>query len=46
MSLKQIQEDRGVSENTIRTQIAHILAKTGAANQRELVKLLGSLPAA
>ena len=44
LSLKQMQEDRGVSENTIRTQITHILSKTATANQRELVRLLGSLP--
>lgn len=43
-SLSQIQADRGVSENTIRTQLAHVLAKTGTSNQRELVRLLSALP--
>jgi DNA-binding CsgD family transcriptional regulator/PAS domain-containing protein len=42
-SLSQIQARRRVSENTIRSQLARILAKTGTANQRELVRLVTSL---
>jgi DNA-binding CsgD family transcriptional regulator len=45
-SLHAIQQRRGVSENTVRTQLAHVLAKTGTANQRELVRLMAMVPAA
>ena len=43
-SLGSIQIRRGVSENTIRTQLAHVFAKTRTANQRELVRLLSVVP--
>lgn len=42
-SLGELREERGVTENTIRTQLAQVLAKTGTANQRELVRLLAYL---
>lgn len=45
-SLGAIRQRRGVSENTVRTQLAHVLSKTGTANQRELVRLLSLVPVA
>jgi DNA-binding CsgD family transcriptional regulator/PAS domain-containing protein len=42
--LGAIQARRGVSENTIRTQLAHVFAKTRTNNQRELVRLLSLVP--
>lgn len=44
-SLLEIRARRCVTENTIRTQLAHVFAKTGTANQRELVRLLSLVPA-
>lgn len=44
-SLNTIGVRRGVSENTIRSQLAHVFAKTRTANQRELVRLLSMVPA-
>jgi len=44
-SLASIQLRRGVSENTIRSQLAHVFAKTRTGNQRELVRLLSMVPA-
>lgn len=44
-SLNTIRVRRGVSENTIRSQLAHVFAKTRTANQRELVRLLSMVPA-
>jgi DNA-binding CsgD family transcriptional regulator len=43
-SLGDIVAERGISDNTIRTQIASVLRKAGVANQRELVRMLGLLP--
>jgi DNA-binding CsgD family transcriptional regulator len=43
-SLAQIGGEHQVSENTLRTQLASILRKTGTANQRELVRILNLLP--
>lgn len=45
-SLRDIRARRGVSENTVRTQLARVLDKTGTANQRELVRLLALVPGA
>jgi DNA-binding CsgD family transcriptional regulator len=43
-SVAEIMEGRGVTENTVRTQLASILRKTDTANQRDLVRLIGLLP--
>ncbi len=43
-SLAEFAAQHRVSDNTLRTQIASILHKTGTENQRELVRLLGLLP--
>jgi DNA-binding CsgD family transcriptional regulator len=43
-SLAEYGAERGVTENTLRTQLAHVLRKTGTANQRHLVRVLGLLP--
>jgi DNA-binding CsgD family transcriptional regulator len=43
-SLMEMGNARAVSENTLRTQLASTLRKTGTSNQRELVRLLGLLP--
>jgi len=43
-SLAEFGAEHRVSDNTLRTQIASVLRKTGAGNQRELVHLLGMLP--
>ncbi|MCG7509373.1 hypothetical protein [Mesorhizobium retamae] len=43
-SLADYAAEHRVSDNTLRTQIASILHKTGTENQRELVRLLGLLP--
>ncbi|MBR2691623.1 MAG: hypothetical protein IKE42_27525 [Aquamicrobium sp.] len=43
-SLARYAAEHKVSDNTLRTQIASILHKTGTENQRELVRLLGLLP--
>ena len=42
--LPQIAAERGLSENTLRTQVASILAKTGTRNQKDLIRLIGILP--
>lgn len=44
LTAAEISEARGVSVNTVRTQIANILAKTGAQSARELCVILGRLP--
>lgn len=41
---KEIARQRGVQLSTIRTQIKMIFAKTGAARQTDLVKLIARLP--
>ena len=41
---KEIARQRGVQVSTIRTQIKMIFAKTGAARQTDLVKLIARLP--
>ncbi|MDB5451430.1 MAG: hypothetical protein JWO33_8 [Caulobacteraceae bacterium] len=43
-SLAEIRMEKGVSENTVRTQLAHVFSKTGVASQRELVRLLAMIP--
>jgi DNA-binding CsgD family transcriptional regulator/PAS domain-containing protein len=43
-SLAEIGEARGVSEATLRTQLAQVLRKTETTSQRQLVRLLGQLP--
>ena len=43
-SIAQIVAARGVSRNTVRTQLAGILRKTGTHRQSELVRLLHLLP--
>ncbi len=42
--LLTVAPDRGRSINTIRTQLARVMAKTGVNRQSELVRLLASLP--
>ncbi len=37
-------ETRGVKISTVRSHLAQTLAKTGTANQRDLVRLIGMLP--
>jgi DNA-binding CsgD family transcriptional regulator len=44
-SVQEHMEERGVSHNTVKTQLKRILAKTGTRRQAELVKLLLSGPA-
>ncbi|MBO0906334.1 helix-turn-helix transcriptional regulator [Jiella sonneratiae] len=39
-SLSQIAKQRGVAVSTVRTQLGHIMGKTGTARQAELVALL------
>jgi DNA-binding CsgD family transcriptional regulator len=41
---EEIALSRGVRVSTLRTQLAEIFARTGAENQRDLVRLLGMLP--
>jgi len=43
-SLAEIGAELRVTENTLRTQIASVLRKTGTANQRELVRMLNLVP--
>ena len=43
-SLAEYGAERKVTENTLRTQLAHVLRKTDTGSQRELVRLLGLLP--
>lgn len=43
-SLAEVVAWRGVTENTLRTQLASVLRKTGASSQRDLVRLLSLLP--
>ncbi|MBN9062783.1 MAG: hypothetical protein J0H41_10120 [Rhizobiales bacterium] len=43
-SLAEIGAESRVTENTLRTQVASALRKTGAANQRELVRMLNLMP--
>ena len=43
-SPEQIAADRGVAVSTIRTHLAEVFVRTGAENQRDLVRLLGMLP--
>jgi DNA-binding CsgD family transcriptional regulator len=43
-SLGEIRAERGVSENTVRTQLAHVFSKAGVTSQRELVRLLSLVP--
>jgi DNA-binding CsgD family transcriptional regulator len=44
--LGQIAAERGVQLATVRNQLRAVLAKTGTGRQAELVRLLGTLPAA
>ncbi len=41
---EQIAAERGVAISTLRTHLAEIFLRTGAENQRDLVRLLGTLP--
>lgn len=41
---EEIAVERGVKISTVRTHLAEIFVRTGAENQRDLVRLLGSLP--
>jgi DNA-binding CsgD family transcriptional regulator len=43
-SLAEYGAERKVAENTLRTQVAHILRKTETSSLRELVRLLSLLP--
>jgi DNA-binding CsgD family transcriptional regulator/PAS domain-containing protein len=43
-SPEEIAAERGVAISTLRTHLAEIFARTGAENQRDLVRLLGTLP--
>lgn len=43
-SVEQIASERKVKMPTLRTQLRNIFAKTGTENQRDLVRLLGSIP--
>jgi DNA-binding CsgD family transcriptional regulator len=43
-SLAEFGAERHVTENTLRTQLAHVLRKTETGSQRELVRLLSLLP--
>ena len=44
-SLREVEVRRGVKATTMKTQMESIYRKTGAANQRDLMRLLGQLPA-
>jgi len=41
---EEIAAERGVAISTLRSHLAEIFARTGAENQRDLVRLLGMLP--
>jgi DNA-binding CsgD family transcriptional regulator len=41
---EEIAAERGVAISTLRTHFAEIFARTGAENQRDLIRLLGMLP--
>ena len=41
---EEIAAERGVAISTLRTHLAEIFARTGAENQRDLIRLLGMLP--
>jgi DNA-binding CsgD family transcriptional regulator len=41
---EEIAEARGIRISTLRTHLAEIFQRTGAENQRDLVRLLGALP--
>lgn len=43
-SLEAIAAERGVSMTTVRTQLRSIFAKTGTESQRDVVRLLGTIP--
>jgi DNA-binding CsgD family transcriptional regulator/PAS domain-containing protein len=43
-SPEEIAAERNVAISTVRTHLAEIFARTGAENQRDLVRLLGMLP--
>lgn len=43
-SLAAIGTERRVSENTLRTQLGHVLRKTGVRGQGDLMRLLGAIP--
>jgi DNA-binding CsgD family transcriptional regulator len=43
-SPEDIAEGRGIRISTLRTHLAEIFQRTGAENQRDLVRLLGTLP--
>jgi DNA-binding CsgD family transcriptional regulator len=43
-SLAEYGAERKVTENTLRTQLAHVLRKTETGSQRDLVRLLSLLP--
>jgi DNA-binding CsgD family transcriptional regulator/PAS domain-containing protein len=43
-SMNEIVAERGVSLNTVKTQLAGVLRKTGTTGQRDLVRLLSLLP--
>jgi DNA-binding CsgD family transcriptional regulator len=44
LTIDGIAADRGVSRETIRTQIKSVLAKTGTRSQKDVVSLLGAIP--
>lgn len=44
LDLREIAERRGRSINTVRTHLAHLMAKTDVKRQSELMRLLVSLP--
>jgi DNA-binding CsgD family transcriptional regulator len=41
---EEIAIERGVKISTLRSHLAEIFARTGAENQRDLIRLLGLLP--
>jgi DNA-binding CsgD family transcriptional regulator len=41
---EEIALERGIKISTLRTHLAEIFARTGAENQRDLIRLLGLLP--
>ena len=43
-SIEEIAAERGVKIPTLRTQLGSMFAKTGTDNQRDLARLLGSIP--
>lgn len=43
-SIEQIAAARGVTISTIRAKLRSIFAKTGTGNQRDLARLLASIP--